>query len=247
YKPASYHPEPHYNEEAKPFAYNYAVNDHYSGANFAKKEQSDGHNTQGYYSVTLPDGRVQHVKYVADNYGGYNAEVTYEGEAQVFVIVAALAAAIAAAPAPDSPSYHPEPHYKEEAKPFAYDFAVSDHYTGTNFVKKEESDGHNTQGYYSVALPDGRVQHVKTQHAGYKPAPAPYHLATSYKPASYHPGPNYEEEAKPFAYDHAVNDHYTAPETLVYKSSPAPSHKPASYHPEPQYKEEAEPFAYNYA
>ncbi|XP_037068941.1 cuticle protein 19.8-like [Pollicipes pollicipes] len=88
--------QPQYNEEAKPFAYDYAVNDHYSGANFAKKEQSDGHNTQGYYSVALPDGRVQHVKYVADNYGGYNAEVTYEGEAQY-------------------PEYHPAPAYKAAA------------------------------------------------------------------------------------------------------------------------------------
>ncbi|XP_037068974.1 cuticle protein 7-like [Pollicipes pollicipes] len=93
YKPASYHPESQYKEEAKPFAYDYAVNDHYTGTNFAKKEESDGHNTQGCYSVVLPDGRVQHVKYVADNYGGYNAEVTYEGEAQY-------------------PEYHPAPAYK---------------------------------------------------------------------------------------------------------------------------------------
>ncbi|XP_037068952.1 cuticle protein 7-like [Pollicipes pollicipes] len=96
YKPASYYPEPKYNEEAKPFAYDYAVNDHYSGADFAKKEESDGHNTQGYYSVALPDGRVQHVKYVADNYGGYNADVTYEGEAQF-------------------PQYHPTPVYNAAA------------------------------------------------------------------------------------------------------------------------------------
>ncbi|XP_037071711.1 cuticle protein 7-like [Pollicipes pollicipes] len=88
--------QPQYNEEAKPFAYDYAVNDRYSGANFAKKEESDGHNTQGYYSVALPDGRLQYVKYVADSYGGYNAEVTYEGEAQY-------------------PEYHPAPAYKAAA------------------------------------------------------------------------------------------------------------------------------------
>ncbi|XP_037068937.1 cuticle protein 7-like [Pollicipes pollicipes] len=96
YKPASYHPGPQYEEEAEPFAYDYAVSDHYTGTNFAKKEESDGHNTQGYYSVALPDGRVQHVKYVADNYGGYNADVTYEGEAQY-------------------PEYHPAPAYKVSA------------------------------------------------------------------------------------------------------------------------------------
>ncbi|XP_037068960.1 cuticle protein 7-like [Pollicipes pollicipes] len=79
YKPASYHSEDQYKEAAKPFAYDFAVNDHHTGTNFAKKEESDGHNTQGYYSVALPDGRVQHVKYVADNYGGYNAELSHPG------------------------------------------------------------------------------------------------------------------------------------------------------------------------
>ncbi|XP_037068959.1 cuticle protein 7-like [Pollicipes pollicipes] len=81
YKPVSSHPEPQYKEEIKPFAYEYAVNDDYTGTNFAKREESDGHNTQGYYSVALPDGRIQHVNYVVDNYGDYSAEVTYEGEA----------------------------------------------------------------------------------------------------------------------------------------------------------------------
>ncbi|XP_037068964.1 cuticle protein 19.8-like [Pollicipes pollicipes] len=74
YKPASYHPEPQYKEEVKPFAYEYAVNDDYTGTIFAKREESDGHNTQGYYSVALPDGRIQHVNYVVDNYGDYSAE-----------------------------------------------------------------------------------------------------------------------------------------------------------------------------
>ena len=82
YKPAPYHPEPQYKEEAKPFAYDYAVNDHYTGTNFAKNEKSDGHNVVGSYTVNLPDGRVQTVKYVADHYAGFNADVTYQGEAQ---------------------------------------------------------------------------------------------------------------------------------------------------------------------
>ncbi|XP_037068936.1 cuticle protein 7-like [Pollicipes pollicipes] len=131
YKPASYHPEPKYNEEAKPFAYDYAVNDHYSGANFAKKEESDGHNTQGYYSVALPDGRVQHVKYVADKYGGYNAEVTYEGEAQY-------------------PEYQPAPAYKHVKY-------VADKYGGFNAEVTYEGEAqypeHHPAPAYKAAAP----------------------------------------------------------------------------------------------
>ncbi|KAF0296887.1 Pro-resilin [Amphibalanus amphitrite] len=82
YKPAPYHPEPQYKEEAKPYAFDYAVKDGYSGADFAANENSDGKQTTGYYKVALPDGRIQTVKYTADHYAGYNAEVTYEGEAQ---------------------------------------------------------------------------------------------------------------------------------------------------------------------
>lgn len=68
-------------QEAKPYAFDYGVKDQYTGANFGHSETSDGKNVQGSYSVALPDGRIQHVKYVADHYNGFQAEVTYEGEA----------------------------------------------------------------------------------------------------------------------------------------------------------------------
>ncbi|XP_037076319.1 cuticle protein 7-like [Pollicipes pollicipes] len=79
---ASSYQEPRY--YAQPHQFAYAVNDHYSGLVFSHNENSDTKVVQGYFSVNLPDGQVQHVKYTADNqgYGGYNAEVTYDGEAQ---------------------------------------------------------------------------------------------------------------------------------------------------------------------
>merc|ERR1712025_462140 len=62
------------------YAYNYGVNDDYSGAQFSQNEQRDGYATSGSYTVALPDGRVQTVKY-ADNGDGVTQEVTYEGVA----------------------------------------------------------------------------------------------------------------------------------------------------------------------
>ena len=39
------------------------------------------HFFSGTYKVNLPDGRVQTVTYTADDYGGFVADVKYEGEA----------------------------------------------------------------------------------------------------------------------------------------------------------------------
>merc|ERR1712055_738726 len=57
--------------------------DEYSGANFGQNEASDGAAVTGNYRVALPDGRIQVVDYHADaaGYGGYVADVKYEGVA----------------------------------------------------------------------------------------------------------------------------------------------------------------------
>ncbi|XP_045603135.1 cuticle protein 7 [Procambarus clarkii] len=84
YGPPSYpapHPQSLYKEEPKPYAFDYGVQDTYTGANFGHTENSDGKAVKGSYSVALPDGRVQTVNYVADHVNGFQAEVTYEGQA----------------------------------------------------------------------------------------------------------------------------------------------------------------------
>ncbi|XP_050689252.1 cuticle protein 21-like [Eriocheir sinensis] len=75
------HKQPYKDEPAKPYAFDYGVRDAYYGANFGHKENSDGNAITGSYQVALPDGRIQTVNYVADHINGFQAQVSYEGEA----------------------------------------------------------------------------------------------------------------------------------------------------------------------
>merc|ERR1712218_777355 len=80
--------------EQSPYSFTYAVADDYSKANFQSEETSDGaSNVAGSYSVALPDGRIQHVKYTSNGYDGFVADVTYEGTAVY----------------PEEPAYKPAP------------------------------------------------------------------------------------------------------------------------------------------
>merc|ERR1712020_13341 len=82
YKAAPAYAAEAYPDEVSPYTYTYAVADDYSKSSFNAEEQSDGaSNVAGSYSVALPDGRIQHVKYSSNGYDGYVADVTYEGTA----------------------------------------------------------------------------------------------------------------------------------------------------------------------
>lgn len=66
----------------QPYEFQYGVSDAYSGTNFqAIENQNEKGAVVGTYKVNLPDGRVQTVTYTADDYGGFVADVKYEGEA----------------------------------------------------------------------------------------------------------------------------------------------------------------------
>merc|ERR1719510_730642 len=80
HKPAPYH-EPAYDGPAV-YQYGYAAQDDYSKASFSANENRDGDATTGEYRVALPDGRTQIVTYHVDAYGGYVADVKYDGVAQ---------------------------------------------------------------------------------------------------------------------------------------------------------------------
>ena len=78
-----YHAKPvHY--EPRPYAYAYGVTDEYHGVDFGENKESDGKVAHGSYHVLLPDGRVQNVKYTADHYAGYIADVSYTGAAKPY-------------------------------------------------------------------------------------------------------------------------------------------------------------------
>ena len=64
------------------YSYNWAVKDDYTSNNYGQNEERNGDATSGSYYVALPDGRLQKVTYSVNGYGGYVADVTYEGEAQ---------------------------------------------------------------------------------------------------------------------------------------------------------------------
>merc|ERR1712168_764414 len=82
YHPVPVHPAPA-PETPKPYAFEYGVEDQYSGAAFGQSEASDTKVATGNYRVALPDGRTQIVDYTADPYGpgGYVADVKYDGVA----------------------------------------------------------------------------------------------------------------------------------------------------------------------
>ncbi|XP_027219318.2 larval cuticle protein A2B [Penaeus vannamei] len=97
--PRPYHSEPDYPDVPPKYTYNYGVADGYSGVNLGHSESRDGYKTEGSYTVDLPDGRKQTVKYV-DNGDGLVAEVSYEGEAQYPAHTPAYRPAPPAYPAP---------------------------------------------------------------------------------------------------------------------------------------------------
>jgi len=115
----------------------------------------------------------------------------------------APAATYAPKPVYHAPSSYQGPSYDEPAN-YAYNYGVSDDYSGANFNAEENRNDYATSGSYSVALPDGRTQTVNyrvddaysgyvadVQYSGYAAAPA-YKAAPAYTAApAYKAAPRY--------------------------------------------------------
>jgi len=61
-------------EGLKPYGYEYEVN--HEGHAYGHRETTSNGRTEGQYQVVLPDGRVQTVKYFADN-SGFHPQIIY--------------------------------------------------------------------------------------------------------------------------------------------------------------------------
>ena len=69
-----------------------------------------------------------------------------------------------------APLVHAAPvAYPDVPSPYTYTYGVADDYSKATFNAAETGDGAgNAEGSYSVALPDGRIQHVNYKADGYK-------------------------------------------------------------------------------
>ncbi|XP_042210802.1 adhesive plaque matrix protein-like [Homarus americanus] len=71
------HDIPLLNQKHVSYDFAYSVRDDDTGASYSHAEEREGKTTRGEYRVSLPDGRVQVVSYIADE-NGYRAKVSYE-------------------------------------------------------------------------------------------------------------------------------------------------------------------------
>jgi len=101
-------PEPAVVETIDPsYQFGYTVTDTKTGDAKAREEVRDGDLVTGSYTVADPDGRIRKVTYTADAVNGFQAVVTYDGEAGPPAIPidtpAAVAAPVATAPIATTP------------------------------------------------------------------------------------------------------------------------------------------------
>merc|ERR1712080_174552 len=136
-------------------------------------------NVGGYHSVHAPvHAPVHHAVHHAPAYHAapvvhhapaYHAPVVHAPAYHAPVVHAASVVHHAPAPAyhKPAPAYH-EPAYDGPAEPYTFEYAVADDYSKAAFNAAESSTGDgNAVGSYSVALPDGRTQHVAYTSNGY--------------------------------------------------------------------------------
>ncbi|KAH0557772.1 cuticle protein 19-like [Cotesia glomerata] len=78
---SGYEYDSHDNYAHPRYAFNYGVNDPYTGDLKSQEEVRDGDVVKGSYRINEPDGTIRIVEYTADNHNGFNAVVKKIGHA----------------------------------------------------------------------------------------------------------------------------------------------------------------------
>jgi len=127
------------------------------------------------YHAPVVHAPAYHAAPVVHAAPAYHAPVVHAAPAYHAPIVHAAPAyhapVVHAAPAYHAPVVkgYAEPAYPDEPSPYTYTYAVADDYSKAAFNAAETGDGTgNAAGSYSVALPDGRTQHVNYKADGYE-------------------------------------------------------------------------------
>jgi len=133
--------------------------------------------THAVHAVHAP---VYHAAPVVHAAPAYHAPVVhapvYHAAPVVHAAPAYHAPVVHAAPAYHAPVVHAAPlvhaapvAYPDEPSPYTYTYGVADDYSKATFNAAETGDGAgNAEGSYTVALPDGRIQHVNYKADGYE-------------------------------------------------------------------------------
>ena len=93
------------------YQFEYRAEDEYAALQFGQQEQRDGAETSGQYSVLLPDGRLQTVTYTVLGERGFEADISYDGEAGAYSAEPAVHRPQPPAAYRPAPAYHARPVY----------------------------------------------------------------------------------------------------------------------------------------
>lgn len=221
-------PQPQYDEPAS-YAFEWQVQDDYTKNNYGHKENREDTITNGEYYVLLPDGRTQKVTYTVDGYNGYQAEVSYEGEAQY------------PAETPKRPVY-PQPEYRtaaSEPEPTYQKAAPTTAYPQRNPAPSPAYPQRSPAPALSPAYPQRSPA----------PAPSPSYRYTQTQPQpairrySYKPAP--VEEEKPVEQDQSPAESQEAP-VVAEAQDEYKSEEPQAPEKQPAEKEQTYETYYKY-
>merc|ERR1739842_243991 len=131
------------------------------------------HNSEKYSAAVVAPAAIP-APYTPANVGGYHSAHAPAHHAVHHAPAYHAAPGVHHAPAPayhkPAPAYHAAAPaaYDGPAEPYPFEYAVADDYSKAAFNAAESSTGDgNAVGSYSVALPDGRTQHVSYTSNGY--------------------------------------------------------------------------------